>query len=557
MSIRMADIQAAMMEGASTRLTAMGYPPDVVAARVRALVARPLLPAMANGRESQEWLEADTIRRGRHRARRACWEADITLDRDASAYLGDWGRIVDEAVITSRYAPGEDGERHQRLRQIAKTSYHFMRRVTRAMRVVRKVPLGVDRQTSASPSWETLRAESGLDDALEGCEALAIATGACGVGVAVEPGFEPRAVVVPGDRLSAWRGVTVEHAQGQIIVCDLREPAWPILRVYAGHLTAGIYLRDPDVSMEGPAYPIVDAAGLPVPRVQVYTGITPDAAPMPVEPCLFEGTLEIFDLRLQAEWFSRVGLFERIVVAGEVKEVAVAELDPAVVIGLKDIKEDGRAALIAKLEAAPKSFAAWDQKIAREIATLASQFYDGLVVEVGTREAESGYAIELRQDDVRQLHGMLVRRWRLRDAGIIQALVGLHNGAVMRGELPGAEMVDASDLVLRYEPARTPRDKAERRAAMREEIAEGLGTVTPVDILCDEESADPESPDARASAMERLARNAREIEMLRSLGLLTDAAVDLSPTAEPAAPDEGGSTDTPPEATDAQDGEDA
>ncbi len=507
-------------EGTLLALLSQGYPHAVAIVRARTAASRPLLPTNADGIEDYVWLRADEQRRARHYARRVCYEADAWVSNEGGSFEGEMGVRLFEVLLRSRYNSGEREERLRQLRQIWQFGYHFMGRVVKEFRLVRRAAFEVDPRLSSAAGWADLRKDSGIDEKLAAAEIQAVATGAVGLWPRRRVGQMPVIEICPADLLSAWEGVRVRHGNGEVVVNDLREPAWPIWRRYKTTLRAGLYACEPVQVVEGPAYPWRNERGAPVFQTTIYRGLSPDDDPLPLSKQLLDGTMEIADLMLRKEWVSRVGQFERLFVAGKISNVEAAAIDPAVLIGIEGLSSDGKNSLIASLKSAAGEFAAWNEDIAERIAMYGSQFYSGLEVQRKTEKAQSGLAIKLKANDKWQIREDFARADKPLDQVLLQATVSVYNAQALSGELPGYAPIPLHTWALEYPPSWTQDEQRELLTDIAAEIDKGYGTATPVDLILRRAGGNPSDPAERRRAMALVSRNAAEIDAIRRMGLL-------------------------------------
>lgn len=532
-------------EGTLLALLSQGYPHAVAIVRAKAAASRPLLPTNADGAEDHAWLRADEQRRSRHYARRICYEADAWVTNEGGSFEGEMGVRLFEVLLRSRYNAGERDERLRQLRQIWQFGYHFMGRVVKEFRLVRRAAFEVDPRLSSAAGWRDLRKDSGIDEKLAAAEIQAVATGAVGLWPRHRIGQMPVIEICPADKLSAWEGVRVRHGNGEVVVNDLREPAWPIWRRYKTTLRAGLYACEPVQVVEGPAYPWRNERGAPVFQTTIYRGLSPDDDPLPLSKQLLDGTMEIADLMLRKEWVSRVGQFERLFVAGKISNVEAAAIDPAVLIGIEGLTGEGKNSLVASLKSAAGEFAAWNEDIAERIAMYGSQFYSGLEVQRKTEKAQSGLAIKLKANDKWQIREDFARADKPLDQALLQATVSVYNAQVASGELPGYAPIPLHTWALEYPPSWTQDEQREMLTDIAMEIDKGYGTATSVDLVLRRSGGNPSDPAERQRAMTLIARNAAEIDAMRRMGLLPN--YKSAPPAPPETDDEAVTHTPPPE----------
>lgn len=528
--------------GVLVALLRQGYPAAVATLRAREASTRPLLPTtLQTGKEDVAWLQADEFRRNRHYARRICYEAEAWIQADGSSFGGEMGQRLFDVLLSGRYASGEREERLRQLRQIWQFGYHFMGRVCHELRLLRRAAFEVSPKLAEASAWPEIRRQSGIDETLAAVEGLAIGAGAVGVFPRRRVGRLPVMDTCPADMLSAWDGVIVRHRDGDVIVNDVREPAWPIWRRYSGRLRTGLYDAAPIESVEGPEYWCRDAAGMPLLETTIYRGMNADRALLPVSKQLLDGTMEIADLMLRKEWVSRVGQFERMIIAGKITNVEAAAIDPAVLLGVEGLTGDGKNSVLGTLKSAAGEFEAWNNDIGERIAMYGSQFYSGLEVQRKTDKAQSGLAIKLKTSDKWKLRADFARAALPLDQALLLTTVSLYNAQVLTGELPGYAPIPLDTWALEYPAAWTEDEIRELTRELGEEIDKGYGTATPVDILIRRGGGNPSDPKQRATAMETIERNAVEISEIRRMGLLggpvagatSEGAATAAPVAAP------------------------
>lgn len=496
-----------------------GVPLQAAKLRAQRVLDRRFLPLDDYGQESVEWLKEDSARRSRHYTLWQTWQNDATVLEDSGAFGGHYGAVL-ETALRGRYDGGDKGERWPAFRQITPFWLHFQHRMADATACVRDSAQQMTGGVADAEIWPELRRQSDLDAILRTVEVEAFGLGAVGLRVEMRPGQAPRLCRLFPHQISTWAAgaVLVVHGAARITIYDLREPFWPEVRVYKGGLRTALYNSEPDRHLYGPGYPLHDDGGRGLCPVILYRGHM-GAELLPCPFSLAHSTLDFVDALRLRELIGRHGAYARVFILGAVEDVAAAPIEPAAVIALK-VKSDragGEAAHVDTVDEMSEAVLNRTDSLASDIATAAGQYGVGYMVERSTGEAESGYAITLRQEGKRRRRRMMGLEWGQADARLAQALAAMWNAQVMRGLTEGSPITTEPPMVS-FPSVSDDAEWRELEERLAQDIDEDRQVGNEIDLYLTRRRMDVEDPEARAKAMEALLSRQRERRKLADTG---------------------------------------